>query len=79
MPTQKPLDTKGYYRLLKVAPDVPQDEIRMAFAMAKSQLEGFRALYLGAGASILPPGLSLASLLEAEDPGTAEAMAARWR
>lgn len=33
---KKPLDTKGYYRLLKVAPDAPQDELSLAAAMAKS-------------------------------------------
>jgi hypothetical protein len=51
----------------------------MSAHSAKDQLEGFRALYLGAGASVFPPGLLLASLLEADDPGTAEAVAERWR
>lgn len=53
--------------------------VAMSAHSAKEQLEGFRALYLGAGASVFPPGLLLASLLEAEDPATAEAVATRWR
>jgi hypothetical protein len=53
--------------------------VAMSAHSAKDQLEGFRALYLGAGASVFPPGLLLASLLEADDPGTAEAVAERWR
>lgn len=37
MPSKKkPLDTRGYYRVLKVAPDAPQNELSLAAAMAKS-------------------------------------------
>jgi hypothetical protein len=33
---KKPLDKKGYYRILKVATDAPQEELGLAFAMARS-------------------------------------------
>lgn len=36
----KPLDTKGYYRLLKIAPESSHEDIRLAYAMARTQVEG---------------------------------------
>ncbi len=35
-----PLDTKGYYRALKVSPEASVDEIRLAYAMAKQNAAG---------------------------------------
>jgi curved DNA-binding protein CbpA len=40
MAQRKPLDLKGYYRLLKIASDASPDEVRLAYAMAKSTAEG---------------------------------------
>ncbi len=40
MAQKKPTDLKGYYRLLKIAPDASADEIRLAYAMAKTTSEG---------------------------------------
>jgi len=35
-----PLDTKGYYRVMRVRPDCSLDEIRLAYAMAKQNATG---------------------------------------
>ncbi len=40
MAQKKPTDPKGYYRLLKIARDASADEIRLAYAMAKTTSEG---------------------------------------
>lgn len=40
MAPQKPRDLKAYYRLLKIAPDASPDEVRLAYAMARSTAEG---------------------------------------
>jgi curved DNA-binding protein CbpA len=40
MAKKKPLDLKGYYRLLKVSPEAPVDEIRLAYAMVKQEAVG---------------------------------------
>jgi len=36
----KPLDPKGFYRILKITPEASADEIRLAYAMAKQSAEG---------------------------------------
>jgi len=40
MAKRKVLDVRGYYRALKVSPEVPQEEVRLAYAMAKQNAAG---------------------------------------
>ena len=59
-------------------PGVSNPMVGVAAASAMSQLDGFRALYFGAGVQWMPPGLALASMLEAPDASVALASAAKW-
>ena len=40
MAGKKPLDVRGYYKVLKVSPEAPPDEIRLAYAMSRQNAAG---------------------------------------
>ncbi|MBI3450344.1 MAG: hypothetical protein HY049_15695 [Acidobacteria bacterium] len=40
MAPRKPLDLKGYYRILKVSPEAPPDEIRLSYALVRQDANG---------------------------------------
>jgi hypothetical protein len=59
-------------------PGIDNPIAAMGAVAAKEQLEGFRALYLGGGVALLPPGVDLEMALVGLDAQTAQTVAQKW-